>query len=220
MNIKNIIESIDNLNNTLSSPQITDWLMVAVTGVYVLATILICIFNYKSANATKEQTNELKKQFIENTRARIIPDFCIVEGVMFCIRFKNIGKNIATKVKINICDKWLDLFDKVKKFPYTKKTLAKLKDNEMYLTVEQEINYPCCIIADGTKDFDKISEEILEICIKYNSGEIDCEEIFYIDLKTYKHLSNTNEYIRMSTKKIEVLKKINTNLFEISKKIT
>lgn len=30
----------------------TDWIMIAITAVYVIATIFICIFNYRSAKAT------------------------------------------------------------------------------------------------------------------------------------------------------------------------
>ena len=34
------------------------FIMALLTLVYVIATIFICIFNYKSAKATKEQTKE------------------------------------------------------------------------------------------------------------------------------------------------------------------
>lgn len=42
-----------------SSPSITDWMMVAITVVYVIATIAICIANFKSAKATKQQLEEM-----------------------------------------------------------------------------------------------------------------------------------------------------------------
>lgn len=32
-------------------PNITDWIMVAITAIYVIATIVICVFNYKTAKA-------------------------------------------------------------------------------------------------------------------------------------------------------------------------
>lgn len=34
---------------------ITDWLMVIITGIYVIATIVICRANLSSARATQEQ---------------------------------------------------------------------------------------------------------------------------------------------------------------------
>ena len=33
----------------------TDWIMVIITAVYVVATIFICLANIKLANAAKEQ---------------------------------------------------------------------------------------------------------------------------------------------------------------------
>lgn len=56
-------------------PTITDWLMVGITGVYVIATIFICIFNGKSANATREQVVESKRQFAETNRLQVMPFF-------------------------------------------------------------------------------------------------------------------------------------------------
>lgn len=43
----------------------TDWIMIAITAVYVIATIFICIFNYRSAkqhgNSWQNQNVNLKK---------------------------------------------------------------------------------------------------------------------------------------------------------------
>ena len=50
----------------------TDWIMIAITAVYVIATIFICIFNYRSAKATREQLAESKRQFEENNRAFVL----------------------------------------------------------------------------------------------------------------------------------------------------
>lgn len=69
----------------------TDWLMVIITAVYVVATIAICYFNAKSANAAREQLEESKlqaaeqkKQYEETTKQyqkteqmRIMPFFLI-----------------------------------------------------------------------------------------------------------------------------------------------
>lgn len=54
-------------------PSITDWLMVVITAVYVIATIFICRANIKSANATREQVAESKRQFEETRRLQIMP---------------------------------------------------------------------------------------------------------------------------------------------------
>ena len=54
-------------------PMITDWLMVVITAIYVIATICICIFNARSASATREQVAESKRQFEESKRLETMP---------------------------------------------------------------------------------------------------------------------------------------------------
>lgn len=56
-------------------PKITDWLMVGITGIYVIATIFICVFNAISAKATREQVAESKRQFEETKRLEYMPCF-------------------------------------------------------------------------------------------------------------------------------------------------
>lgn len=53
----------------------TDWLMVIITTVYVIATIAICVANFKSAKATKEQLDESKRQYEDKKRLEIMPCF-------------------------------------------------------------------------------------------------------------------------------------------------
>lgn len=36
-----------------------EWVMVIITGIYVIATIFICLANIKAANASKEQLREI-----------------------------------------------------------------------------------------------------------------------------------------------------------------
>ena len=52
---------------------ITDWIMVAITAIYVIATIVICVFNYKTAKAANLQIQESKRQFDETRRLQIMP---------------------------------------------------------------------------------------------------------------------------------------------------
>ena len=41
---------------------LTDWLMVIITAIYVVATIFICVFNGKSAKAAHDQTEAARAQ--------------------------------------------------------------------------------------------------------------------------------------------------------------
>ena len=54
-------------------PSITDWLMVGITFVYVVATIFICRANIRSAKASKEQLAEMKREHEESIRLQVIP---------------------------------------------------------------------------------------------------------------------------------------------------
>ena len=54
--------------------------MAGLTFVYVVATILICYYNHKSAVAAQQQTAESQRQFEEQNRAHIIPKFGVLEG--------------------------------------------------------------------------------------------------------------------------------------------
>ena len=52
---------------------ITDWLMVAITAIYTIATLLITFSNIKSATASKNQLEESIRQFDEMQRIKSLP---------------------------------------------------------------------------------------------------------------------------------------------------
>lgn len=74
------------------------FVMAVLTFVYVIATIFICVFNGKSASATRRQTEEAQRQFEENNRAHVIPRFVTLEGQLYCLAFHNIGKTMAGEI--------------------------------------------------------------------------------------------------------------------------
>lgn len=51
----------------------TDWLMVVITFVYVVATIFICVFNYRSAQAARKQNELSKMQYEDDVRLKLMP---------------------------------------------------------------------------------------------------------------------------------------------------
>ena len=64
----------------VNSPSVTDWIMVGITFVYVVATAFIFLANKKSAEAAekqlqqaKEQLEESKEQFKESQRLECMP---------------------------------------------------------------------------------------------------------------------------------------------------
>lgn len=54
-------------------PLITDWLMVGITLVYVIATIVICSANITSAKGAKDQLDESRRQYEEGKRLENMP---------------------------------------------------------------------------------------------------------------------------------------------------
>ena len=107
-----------------TGPTITDWIMVGITAVYVIATIFIFVANIKSANAAKKQLETSKNQFEETKRLECLPCFDInpeqgasggfqeidlttqMGGLIitggYNISISNIGKGIAKELKCEI----------------------------------------------------------------------------------------------------------------------
>lgn len=97
---------------------ITDWLMVGITLVYVIATCIICKANITSAKATKEELAEIKRQFDESKRLEYMPFFQlnvatsespraeilldhsegVTEYIYQVVALKNVGNSTATTI--------------------------------------------------------------------------------------------------------------------------
>ncbi len=73
---------------------ITDWIMVGITAVYVIATIIISYANIKSEKATREQLHVSKQQFQEMKRLDVMPYLSVEfrereEENCGCMRYQN-----------------------------------------------------------------------------------------------------------------------------------
>lgn len=86
----------------------TDWMMVVLTAVYVVATILICYYSYCSAKASKEQTQELRRQYLAENRPYITVEVIYEQRTYYGLRLTNHGKRVANHVKIQFGDKFLE----------------------------------------------------------------------------------------------------------------
>ena len=98
----------------------TDWPMVIITFIYVVATIMICKANIRAAQASKDQLAEMKREHEESIRLQVIPFLQIEEtmeraysyridlpladeensdGDMYnVVRIKNLGNGAATNI--------------------------------------------------------------------------------------------------------------------------
>lgn len=84
------------------------WVMVIITGIYVIATIFICWANFKSANASKEQLKEMQKQYAETNRPLIELEFHYSRRTWYIARFVNHGNMTAQRVKISLEQAFID----------------------------------------------------------------------------------------------------------------
>ena len=192
------------------------FVMAVLTFVYVIATIFICVFNGKSASATRRQTEEAQRQFEENNRAHVIPRFVTLEGQLYCLAFHNIGKTMAEKLVINVSSEWLECLRNTQKNSNVADTLEKLKDIEIFLPADDKYMYSICVPADGTGDYMKLCEKPLIINVQYYSGEKMYKERFELPLKGINCLINTSNYVRMEQKKRDSLDEIGKQLEKIA----
>lgn len=204
-----------------------DWLninngaiMAILTLVYVVASILICIFNYKSASAARKQTEEAQRQFEELNRAHVIPRFITLEGQLFCLAFHNIGNTMAEKLNIKVSEEWLSCLKRTQKNSRVADTLLNLANIETFLPAGDKYLYSICIPADGTGDYLTLCEKQLIISISYQSGEKSYEEDFNLPMKGINSIINTSDYVRMEKKKRDSLDAIEKQLKSINKSIT
>ena len=85
-----------------------EWVMVIITGIYVIATIFLCLANIKAANASKEQLREMQKQFAETNRPVVELEFHYSRRTWYIARFINRGNLTAQHVKINLDQEFVD----------------------------------------------------------------------------------------------------------------
>lgn len=112
---------------------ITDWLMVVITAVYVIATIAICWANIKAANASRAQLDEMKREYAEENRPIIDVEFLYKRRTWYIVRFTNHGKQVAQHVKIMLSQDFIDSLSE----PVFRDTLDKQKSKECIIGIGQ-----------------------------------------------------------------------------------
>jgi len=176
---------------------LTDWLMVIITAVYVVATIFICKANLKSAEATKEQLEESKRQFEENkrqfeeqkrwfeeTNRPFIGCEYILKNRAFCgIRFYNYGSKPASNVTFKINDSFRDAVEK--EFA----NFWKLNNAEYAFGINQSYDFYFSSVKrfkDNKKDF--------EVTITYYWQEKQYQDTIHINFSKYLPVESVDEF--------------------------
>lgn len=190
----------------------TDWAMVILTAIYVVATILICFFNYRSAKASREQTMEMKRQYDAENRPYITVELIYERKAFYGLRLTNHGKRIANHVNIQFEQSFLDSIIE----PTFKSLLEKQRGRECIIGIGQ-----CYELYFGTNEFRENSNKApLSGRITYTDEVSSYSELFHIDFDTYATFFSVGRDIDDFLKEIKLqtkeLKRIRENFALIS----
>lgn len=165
-------------------PTITDWLMVGITAVYVIATIFICSANIRSAKATREQVAEVKRQYEEEHRPYISYQFIFERRTTYGMRFTNYGRRVANHVQIKFNQEFLD---SISKNQFSDK-LNKQRGKEFTLGIGQSYD-----IYFGTDEFrNNLDMKPIIGEIQYEDTLTTYRETFEIDFEKYATIFSVN----------------------------
>lgn len=196
---------------------ITDWLMVIITGIYVIATIFICVSNYRSANASKEQLHEMKKQQEQNIgiqlyekRKEVISNFNADNynkyywDIMILFPseiFDDFVKLSSIREKINDLENRKDYFENHLK-DYNIEVFKRYKDLEQYY-------------KDGRDEYKSEIEEFLQLCDKYSFAQFYEPENQIVNFGMRIILKNIDDKTKeLSIKEVKFSLKLKTFLKE------
>lgn len=161
-------------------------LMVLITAIYVVATIFICRANIKSAQATREQLVEGKRQYEEEHRPYISYQLIFENRTWYGMRFTNHGRRVANHVQIKLDQEFLNSISKSQ----FSNGLKKLQDKEFSLGIGQ--SYDIFFGADefrSNSNMKPISGEII-----YQDAQATYCEPFFIDFSKYATIFSVNSF--------------------------
>lgn len=158
-------------------PTITDWLMVGITLVYVIATIAICRANINSAKATREQVAETKKQFEEEHRAFVTVTFEIIRGGLVVLHIENHGRRVAKNVQVAIPSDFIENLPNIEDM----QRVRNLCSSSFTLGIGQS----WYIFLGSHIELKKMGERLLDVVVSYKDSFSCYKECSSIDLNQY-----------------------------------
>lgn len=189
-------------------PTITDWLMVTITAVYVIATIAICWANIKAANASKAQLEEMRRQYAEENRPIIETEFHYERRTWYIIRFVNHGRHTAQHVKIELDQEFIESLPE----EAYKSTLLEQKGKECIIGVGQHYDlYIGSNAMRGNPNMRPVTGDIY-----YEGYQNSYSDKVFIDLKNYmtffSSTTDNDDLLKAIKKSAEELKGIRKEL--------
>lgn len=186
-----------------------DWAMVIITGVYVVATILICKANINSAKATRDQLAESKRQFDEVNRAYVTVTFDIIRSGLAVLCIENHGKQIAKNVQVKVIPEFIDNIQDTD----AKELINKLCGSTFTLGIGRK----WYTFLGSHLELDHLSRVPLCIDISYSDNLAEYKESIQIDLKQYLW---TIIYDSSSEDAVQELSKMTKSIQKIEKTIS
>lgn len=189
-------------------PTITDWLMVIITAIYVIATVFICIANLKSAKAAREQTEEMKKQFLSTNRPNVSAEIVYLKRMFWVLRFVNNGNQVSYNTKIILDEEFINSVDDGYKVP-----LKDLQNKVCTLGVNQRYD-----IFFGSNEYRDLpnKKNIKGTIISYDISGKEFSDNFEIEVENYvtfySTTSESEDLIKEIKKQNEHLKNISSNI--------
>ncbi|GAA6310367.1 hypothetical protein [Intestinibacter bartlettii] len=205
---------MQNQNLIFNVLTVSDFISIILTFVYVVATIFICVFNYKSAKAAKDQIIESQKQFKENNIAKIIISFEVISYNVYAFVIRNIGNQYATDINVKVNE---DLINRCE--GDLKGALNRLNNSTFVLAPKKDFSLVIFPVLCET-----LFQEKCKFNISYFDSERKINETTIIDLSQYSWASNykTKEYtyyiesVKNQKELIKELKEVNKNIAKLN----
>ncbi len=188
-----------------------EWVIAIMTTVYVLATLAICYFNYRSNEATHKQIEELKRQFEEQNRPRI-DVFLHFEGTVAYLVIENLGQMTANQVQVRINEEFFQQEVDSQKAVISKKCFQNLNDTEIRLASKQRF-YLCLNNGWTIQRY----QQIANVCVNYKDdfGKAYPPQNILIDCSKYNFLTFKEDAKDKIEKIAREFKNLNQNLQSI-----
>lgn len=158
--------------------------MVIITSIYVVATILMCIYNGRAARAAKEQTEvarlqtlEIIEQFKATNRPIITIRFEIIRSGLLCFVIENEGTLPARDVEISFNKEFIENIDNSSDMI----RLKELNEAKLFIASRQKLT----VLLGGQLEFERIASVPAKIKIDYNGIYREYTEI---DLNQYRFM--------------------------------
>ena len=157
---------------------ITDWLMVIITTIYVIATVFICVFNAKSATAAREQTQQMQLQFLQTNRPIVTVEIVYLKRTYWVLRFTNHGVMTAFNTRIDLAKSFIDSLPEEKFRQIVEKEVGKVR------TIGVNQHYDIYFGGDDFRD-SCIAESIVGRVSYRGTQDAIFAEDFRIELSDY-----------------------------------